>query len=217
MNEWISKKDLLAETGISYGQLYRWKREGLLPDSWFVKRSAFTGQETFLPRERTLERIRFILENKDTYTLQQLLEQLSPLPDSRSYVSDTLMQLPNAIRPIIHMANLIGSERFNHGQAIMILIGAQILSQVMLPDEPLRLLLQSLIKWQDEYNIMENFDGRVVLLASGETYIPLYLHPDSEVSVPEGIQVIFELPLSDLPEQYTKQLNQLFEGVEHNG
>ena len=33
----ISKKDLLAETGISYGQLYRWKREQLIPEEWFIK------------------------------------------------------------------------------------------------------------------------------------------------------------------------------------
>ena len=40
----ISKKDLLNETGISYGQLYRWKREGLIPEEWFIKQPSFTGQ-----------------------------------------------------------------------------------------------------------------------------------------------------------------------------
>ena len=64
MEKWISKKELLAKTGISYGQLYRWKREKLIPDDWFIKRAAFTGQETFFPRERVLERISFILENR---------------------------------------------------------------------------------------------------------------------------------------------------------
>ena len=28
----ISKKELLDLTGISYGQLYRWKRKGLIPE-----------------------------------------------------------------------------------------------------------------------------------------------------------------------------------------
>ena len=42
----ISKKDLLARTGISYGQLYRWKRQNLIPEEWFIKKSTFTGQET---------------------------------------------------------------------------------------------------------------------------------------------------------------------------
>jgi DNA-binding transcriptional MerR regulator len=71
MNE-ISKKDLLSETGISYGQLYRWKREGLIPEEWFVKRSSFTGQETWFPRDRVLERVRSILEMKDGQSLDEI-------------------------------------------------------------------------------------------------------------------------------------------------
>jgi DNA-binding transcriptional MerR regulator len=72
----ISKKELLAETGISYGQLYRWKREGLIPEEWFIKRSAYTGQETYLPREQVLARIRAILEMKDSRSLEEIRETL---------------------------------------------------------------------------------------------------------------------------------------------
>ena len=75
--EEISKKDLLVETGISYGQLYRWKRDGLIPEEWFIKRSAFTGQETFFPRERMLARVRAILELKDTHSLEEIRENLA--------------------------------------------------------------------------------------------------------------------------------------------
>jgi DNA-binding transcriptional MerR regulator len=77
----ISKKELLAETGISYGQLYRWKREGLIPEEWFQKRSAFTGQETFFPRERTLERIKAIQSMKDGLSLSEIREQLGRAPE----------------------------------------------------------------------------------------------------------------------------------------
>ena len=68
----ISKKDLLAETGISYGQLYRWKREGLIPEEWFVKRPSFTGQETFFPKEKITERVRMILDMKDEQSLDDI-------------------------------------------------------------------------------------------------------------------------------------------------
>ena len=74
--EEISKKDLLVETGISYGQLYRWKRDGLIPEEWFIKRSAFTGQETFFPRDRMLARINGILALKDTHSLEEIRESL---------------------------------------------------------------------------------------------------------------------------------------------
>lgn len=72
----ISKKELLTETGISYGQLYRWKREGLIPEDWFIKRSAFTGQETFFPRDRMLARVNAILALKDTHSLEQIRANL---------------------------------------------------------------------------------------------------------------------------------------------
>jgi len=74
----ISKKDLLAITGISYGQLYRWKRERLIPEEWFIKQSAYTGQETFFPREQILSRVQSILELKDKYSLDELSKMLSP-------------------------------------------------------------------------------------------------------------------------------------------
>jgi DNA-binding transcriptional MerR regulator len=74
--EEISKKELLERTGISYGQLYRWKRERLIPEEWFVKKSAFTGQETFFPQEQILNRIEVILDLKDEYSLEEITKIL---------------------------------------------------------------------------------------------------------------------------------------------
>jgi len=78
----ISKKELLEVTGISYGQLYRWKRKGLIPEAWFVKRAAFTGQETFFPRTEILERVERIQGLKEEINLDQLADLLSPRPSS---------------------------------------------------------------------------------------------------------------------------------------
>jgi DNA-binding transcriptional MerR regulator len=72
----ISKKELLELTGISYGQLYRWKRERLLPEEWFIKRSSYTGQETYFPREQVLERIKTIQELKSSQSLEEIAQQL---------------------------------------------------------------------------------------------------------------------------------------------
>lgn len=89
----ISKKDLLAETGISYGQLYRWKRERLLPEEWFIKQSSFTGQETFFPREQVLSRVKAILEMKDDHSLEELAALLVSDAESKLAV-ETLRALP---------------------------------------------------------------------------------------------------------------------------
>ena len=67
--ELISKKELLETFGISYGALYRWKRMGLIPEAWFLRRSTSTGQETFFRRDQICQRIRLILDNKEHQTV----------------------------------------------------------------------------------------------------------------------------------------------------
>jgi len=86
----ISKKEVLELTGISYGQFYRWKRKGLIPEAWFARKSTFTGQETFLPRAKVLERIEKIKQLKDEYSLEQLAELLAPQVGSTRYSADEL-------------------------------------------------------------------------------------------------------------------------------
>ncbi|MDU5107780.1 MULTISPECIES: DUF4004 family protein [unclassified Clostridium] len=72
LEELISKKELLEVMGISYGQLYRWKRKELIPEEWFIKKSVSTGQETFFPKEKIIERINKIIELKDEASLDDL-------------------------------------------------------------------------------------------------------------------------------------------------
>jgi len=74
----ISKKELLKLTGISYGQLYRWKRKNLIPEEWFIKKSTFTGQETFFPKARIMDRIKKIKSMKGDVSLDDLADMFSP-------------------------------------------------------------------------------------------------------------------------------------------
>jgi hypothetical protein len=76
----ISKRELLELTGISYGQLYRWKRKNLIPEEWFIRKSAFTGQETFFPREKMLGRIDRIKNMKEDLSLDDMANMFSPSP-----------------------------------------------------------------------------------------------------------------------------------------
>lgn len=90
--ELISKKDLLLACGISYGQLYRWKRKGLIPEDWFVRKSTFTGQETFFPRDRMLARVDRILAMKDEdLSLDDIAEQVSPAPLPDTFNRDEII------------------------------------------------------------------------------------------------------------------------------
>ena len=75
--ELISKKDLLTKYGISYGALYRWKRKGLIPEEWFIKKATVTGQETFFPALPVCRRIEWILRQKEDISLDDLANQLN--------------------------------------------------------------------------------------------------------------------------------------------
>jgi hypothetical protein len=86
----ISKKEVLELTGISYGQLYRWKRMSIIPEDWFIKKSSFTGQETFFPREKMLARIEKVKELKDTHSLDELSNFFSPNPTKIEITLDSL-------------------------------------------------------------------------------------------------------------------------------
>ena len=75
--ELLSKKELLERYGISYGALYRWKRKGLIPEDWFIKKSTVTGQETFFPKTLICERVELILGQKEDVTLDELAGALN--------------------------------------------------------------------------------------------------------------------------------------------
>lgn len=89
----ISKKDLLIKTKISYGQLYRWKREGLIPEEWFVKTSVSTGQETFFDEDLIIPRINKILDLKDEYSIDEIKKLLNPKPSQIVFSKDKLNEL----------------------------------------------------------------------------------------------------------------------------
>ncbi len=83
---YISKKELLEMYGISYGALYRWKRMGLIPEDWFIRRSTSTGQETFFRREQIIPRMEQIMERGAS--LEELAKEMNP-------------QKPEAPKPIL--------------------------------------------------------------------------------------------------------------------
>jgi len=117
--ELISKKELLEVTGISYGQLYRWKRERLLPEDWFIKKSSYTGQETYFPRKKALDRIRVILDLKDSRSLEELAELFSN-PVHARFTFDNLRELAEQQSGLL---DALGDEpqEFSFGETVFIL------------------------------------------------------------------------------------------------
>ena len=85
--ELISKKELLERYGISYGALYRWKRKGLIPEDWFLKKATVTGQETFFPRELICERVELIQNQKDDFSLDELSKQFHEESEAKAVLT----------------------------------------------------------------------------------------------------------------------------------
>ncbi|MGE8207079.1 YhbD family protein [Heyndrickxia sp. NPDC080065] len=98
----ISKKDLLELTGISYGQLYRWKRKNLIPEEWFIRKSTFTGQETFFPKEKILDRIEKIQLMKENLSLDELADVFSPDLAKLNLSEGEIIKREIASQPVIH-------------------------------------------------------------------------------------------------------------------
>lgn len=109
----ISKKEILDLTGISYGQLYRWKRKNLIPEEWFIKKSSFTGQETFFPKDKIIERIGKIMNMKEDFSLDDIADVVSPNPvtitltknelNERNIVSDISFNLYSELFPAVEL------------------------------------------------------------------------------------------------------------------
>lgn len=107
----ISKKDVLAQMGISYGQLYRWKRKGLIPERWFVRRSTFTGQETFFPKDRIIERIEQILRMKEDHALDDLARVIhQTIGDSMHITPGSLSRLSWVDEELAGLCGLDGKD-----------------------------------------------------------------------------------------------------------
>lgn len=120
----ISKKELLEITGISYGQLYRWKRKNLIPEDWFVRKSTFTGQETFFPRQKIVDRIEKIKNMKGDLSLDDLADMLSPELSMMEVEGNTLIE--NEIVSAVTLDYYIGmygeSEKYTFEEMISLYI-----------------------------------------------------------------------------------------------
>lgn len=97
-SELISKKELLEKYAISYGALYRWKRKGLIPEDWFIKKATVTGQETFFPKALICERVELILNQKEDFSLDDLSRQFNEEAEEKS---------------VLILNTVFGEKRFN--------------------------------------------------------------------------------------------------------
>lgn len=144
--ELISKKEVLELTGISYGQFYRWKREGLIPESWFIRKSTFTGQETFLPKQKILERIEKIKALKDTKSLEEIAQLLSPELKDRHFEREEVLGLGWLSKEVLEYYETIRRESgpFSFRELIFLAVIETLRTSELEPEE-LNLVILTLL------------------------------------------------------------------------
>ena len=194
----ISKSEVLEQTGISYGQFYRWKRKGLIPETWFHRRSTFTGQEAFLPREKVLERIRRINALKDDYSLDEIAGMLSPDIVHKSYSLSEINRMGWISKQALELYQGVRGREgdYTFDEVVFITSVEQLLGYGKLSTEVVELAARSLLA---NFEVIGNDTGRYLTIVrrSSTSYSVLYsgdcfLDPDAVVIVTVDLDSVLE-------------------------
>lgn len=204
----ISKKDLLAITGISYGQLYRWKRERLIPEEWFIKQSAYTGQETFFPRDQILSRIKSILDLKDDYSLEELAKILSPESSQATIDISSLVDVTEIHRELLEiMPEAFGKDKFEFFEVALTVAVAQAAVKIGMSLEQMKELLY---KSATAASNQVNTNALCTVFYAGDDYHTVFSPNPSVLSFDSSIEVLEQLSLSKITDTIKMKYKNLF-------
>lgn len=205
----ISKKELLELTGISYGQLYRWKRKNLIPEEWFIKKSAFTGQETFFPREKILDRVEKIKNMKDDASLDDLAQIFSP------EVSDVKISYEELVEKNIIMKNIIDIYRdfnsmidlYSFNEILYMSVLEKFLLEGSISIEESKNVLQTL---QDNYNKYAGRNCEILFVRKMGVGIAIILSVPNEVYFEKLSKIVMKISINETIEKLKLRIKELF-------
>ncbi|WP_226672748.1 DUF4004 family protein [Rossellomorea aquimaris] len=195
----ISKKEVLELTGISYGQLYRWKRKNIIPESWFIKKSSYTGQETFFPREKMLARIDTIKEMKDGYSLDELSDFFSPHP-TKIEVSEEGLRSHNILTEdtMTFCTSLLAMKGAYEFQDILNMVIVEKAHRLEIPKEALKTLFLFL---HEKFTPLKESSLELIGIRKDEAYIWMLLPLPSDFHVDHMAQVVLRFDLQQMTEE----------------
>lgn len=206
--ELISKKDLLELTGISYGQLYRWKRKNLIPEDWFVRKSTFTGQETFFPKERMLERIDKIQALKDQLSLDELANMFSPAVAQLSLGPANVVERKVASQAVVRFyEETIGTapsnQAFNFRSILTLYILEQLLGSGEIHAEEGKMIIHLL---EEHYEQVKQKDSELILTRKLGISSCFLVASKEELYMEKGTKVVVQLSLASCIEELKPKL-----------
>ncbi|MDR7002718.1 YhbD family protein [Neobacillus niacini] len=192
--ELISKKDLLELAGISYGQLYRWKRKDLIPEDWFIRKSTFTGQETFFPKEKILDRINKIQTMKENLSLDELADMFSPNVSDLNLTKDELIKRNIVSESVInfYLENEKGGLQFNFSRMLEVFVLEKLLQSGEINLEEGKMVLQVL---KDQAPLIKQKSAELVITRKlGVSSCLLFINTES-FHFERGTKIVSQLSL----------------------
>lgn len=205
---YISKKDLLKETGISYGQLYRWKRERLIPEEWFIKQSSFTGQETFFPREKIINRVRAIQNLKDQYSLDELSKMLSPEISESLFSEDELDKFEEIdINLAATFMDAFNKDQFTFIEILMMIALSNTRKELNIGEDEIRELTQGLIPYLDK---IKNSSFTLMIAKHENAMFSIILGEGSTFYIDPRVKIVKEIKLAELSSTIRFKYKNLF-------
>ncbi|GAA0123670.1 YhbD family protein [Clostridium faecium] len=205
MEELISKKELLEVTNISYGQLYRWKRKKLIPEEWFIKKSSFTGQETYFPKEKILDRVEKILSFKGDMQLDDLAEMFSPKIQIDKKNREELLNLKIINSSTMDLYEEIKGEKeaydFQHILSIYIL--EHILSKGEITLDEAKSIITII---NDHYEDFQNNRYKILLIRKLGVSFCMAIMENNKLILDESGKIVLNLELSNYIEELKLKL-----------
>ncbi len=203
--ELISKKQLLETADISYGQLYRWKRKGLIPEDWFIKKSSFTGQETYFPKLKVLTRIEKIKTMKDDVSLDDLANVFTPETGDTSLSFDDVLKRGVASASSLELfkdATGIG-EPLSFGDLLALTIVDKALASGDVGLDDARVLLGVL----SETGVKVGLEASEVVLARKQgVFVCFAVKPPSGLVMESGAKLLARFDTAALSEEIKQKL-----------
>ncbi len=205
-NDLISKKELLELTGISYGQLYRWKRKLLIPEEWFVRKSTFTGQETFFPRDKILARIDKIKNMKDDASLDELADILSPNPSDIEVEKDKLVKEKVVSEVSMDIfAQVLGiPEVFDFQKTLYVYLVDKILSSGEASAEEGKIILKTLA---ESFLAFEGKQCDLLFVRKLGVSFCLLIEGQRQVSLDPGAKLVSRISIASVVEELKTKLS----------
>lgn len=196
----ISKKDLLDLTGISYGQLYRWKRKNLIPEEWFIRKSTFTGQETFFPKVKILERIEKIQLMKENLSLDELADVFSPDLTNVSLSYEEILKRRISSKPVMDffIENIGQLDEFSFEQTLTIYILEKMLQSGNINLDEGRMVLDVLL---EHYRKVEAKTAELIFIRKLGMSTCFLASNNDELFFEKGTKIIVRLSLASCLEE----------------